>query len=129
MPLRWRLQGIGLSTTLVLVVEVLGRRKNLKKQLFKIPSSEAGSELILTTKNRNEIGASAPPPGRMWVCFRGIPGSSQSTGMAGVLSCEGLGRLVLLKMAAGSLLLFFLVSSLGIFALVTTSLVVSSRIS
>lgn len=65
----------------------------------------------------------------MWVCFRGIPGSSQSTGMAGVLSCEGLGPLVLLKMAAGSLLLFFLVSSLGIFALVTTSLVVSSRIS
>lgn len=61
----------------------------------------------------------------MWVCFEGIPRSSQSTGMAGVLSCEGSEQLVLPKMAAGSSLLFFLVSGLGIFTLVTISLVLS----
>lgn len=57
------------------------------------------------------------------MCFKAS--WSQSTRSSEWPSCEGWEQLVLAEMAAGTLLLFFLVTSLGIFIPVTSPLGVS----
>lgn len=118
------MQGIGWSTTLHLwglVVEILGRRKKTAKtpaqQRFKSHLTEGlfGARPC----PGNGIGAGAPPPGRMWMCFQAAWQQSWV-----VATPEG-ATAGPAENGAGTWLLLFLVSSLDVVIPVTLPLVFS----